>query len=289
MTIKPIVTAADGSPVSYAAVAWAAQVAARRKAPLRILNSSTLPMIYGSMVAFTQDDYDRVRADGEAILAEAKGVAQAAVPNSAELDVTTELVEEAITPVLIHRSETAQQIVLGSRGMGAIARTLVGSVSSGVSRHAKCPVAVIKDDGVEAVLGRTGNVLVGVDGSEAGRPAVAAAFEEASARGVELVALHAWTDGSQFRFPDMSFPSVAAEEAAVLSEALAGFAENFPDVTVRRILVRDRPGHNMLEESAKAQLVVVGSRGRGGFAGLLLGSTSQALLHSVECPILIAR
>ena len=74
---------------------------ARRKAPLHILNSSTLPMIYGSMVAFTQEDYDRVRADGEAILSEAKAVAQSAVPNGAESDVTTELVEEAITPVVI--------------------------------------------------------------------------------------------------------------------------------------------------------------------------------------------
>lgn len=289
MTVKPIVTAADGSPVSYAAVAWAAQVAARRMSPLHILNSSTLPMIYGSMVAFTQEDYDRVRADGEAILSEARAVAQSAVPNSAELDVTTELVEEAITPVLIQLSESAQMIVVGSRGMGAIARTLVGSVSSGVSRHAKVAVAVIKDDGVEGVLGRTGGVLVGVDGSEAGRPAVAEAFAEASARGVDLVALHAWTDGTQFRFPELAFESVAAEEAAVLSEALAGYTEDYPDVTVRRILVRDRAGKHLLEESAKAQLLVVGSRGRGGFAGLLLGSTSQALLHSVECPIMIAR
>ena len=107
--------------------------------------------------------------------------------------------------------------------------------------------------------------------------------------GVDLVALHAWTDGTQFRFPELAFESVAAEEAAVLSEALAGFTEDYPDVTVRRILVRDRAGKHLLEESAKAQLVVVGSRGRGGFAGLLLGSTSQALLHSVECPIMIAR
>ena len=289
MTVTPIVAATDGSAVSDAAVAWAAQTAARRRAPLTIVNSSTLPMIDGSMVTFTQNDYDGVRADGEAILQEAAQIAKSAVGDATEIDLHTELIAEAITPVLLERSEDAQLLVLGSSGKGAIARTLIGSVSSAVTRHAQCSVAVIKDETVEAVTGRAGAVVVGVDGSENSAPAVAAAFAEASARGADLVAVHAWTEGSQFRFPDLTFPSVAIEEEAVLATALAGWRPEYPDVTVRKVLVRDRPTEHLLEESEKAQLVVVGTRGRGGFAGLLLGSTSQAVLNTVACPVLIAR
>ncbi|WP_460700804.1 universal stress protein, partial [Nocardia thraciensis] len=78
-------------------------------------------------------------------------------------------------------------------------------------------------------------------------------------------------------------------EDAVFAESLAGFGERYPDVPVRRILVRDRPVRSLLEESEKAQLVVVGSHGRGGFAGMLLGSTSAALVQSVDCPIIVVR
>ena len=133
MTVKPIITAADGSPVSYAAVAWAAEVAARRKAPLRI--SELL------------DPTDDLRLDGRlhpgglrpcarrrrgVSLAEAEGRRRVRRPNNAELDVTTELADEAITPVLDPPLRVgATDLVVGSRGMGAIARTLVGSVARG--------------------------------------------------------------------------------------------------------------------------------------------------------------
>jgi nucleotide-binding universal stress UspA family protein len=119
------------------------------------------------------------------------------------------------------------------------------------------------------------------------------AFEEAALRQSELVAVHAWSDivlqlsldgGS-----DAEWMRDAANETALLSENLAGRAENYPDVKVHTIVVRDRPTQHLREQAENAQLLVVGSRGRGGFSSMLLGSTSRALMHSAACPLLIVR
>jgi nucleotide-binding universal stress UspA family protein len=124
---------------------------------------------------------------------------------------------------------------------------------------------------------------------------VALAFEEASLRNAELVAAHTWTDYSS----DSAYASaslvmvdwsrVENEQAEMLAERLAGWQEKYPDVTVRRVVARDRPVHHLLEQASGAQLLVVGSRGRGGFTGMLLGSTSHALIHHAPCPLLVAR
>ena len=132
-------------------------------------------------------------------------------------------------------------------------------------------------------------MLVGVDGSPASELAAAIAFDEASFRGVELVALHAWSDTDMTTVigTDSSGLRSAAEE--ILAERLAGFAERYPDVTVHRRVVVDHPARHLLDESRSAQLVVVGSHGRGGFAGMLLGSVSTAVAHAARIPVIVAR
>jgi nucleotide-binding universal stress UspA family protein len=134
-------------------------------------------------------------------------------------------------------------------------------------------------------------VVVGVDGSPTSEVALAFAYDEADRRGVALVAVHTWLD-------DMLEPTLAAmidwdaietDERALLAERLAGWSEKHPDVEVRRLVTRDRPARVLVEESVGAQLVVVGSRGRGGVTGLLLGSVAHALLHHAHCPVAVAR
>ncbi len=106
---------------------------------------------------------------------------------------------------------------------------------------------------------------------------------------MDLIALHAWSDTSGVDLPLVNWESARASAEAVLAESLAGWAERYPDVKVHRIVVADRSVRSLLDASADAQLVVVGCRGRGGFASMVLGSTSNGLLHSVEVPMIVVR
>ena len=170
-----------------------------------------------------------------------------------------------------------------------MARLLLGSVSSGLVHHAHCPVAVIHDENPLMPHPSQAPVLVGIDGSPASESATAIAFDEASRRGVELVALHAWSDTEVFEFPGLDRSAIKSAAEEPLAERLAGWQERYPDVKVHRIVVCDRPAHQLVEQSESAQLVVVGSHGRGGFAGMLLGSVSTAVVHSARIPVIVAR
>jgi nucleotide-binding universal stress UspA family protein len=140
-----------------------------------------------------------------------------------------------------------------------------------------------------------GAVVVGVDGSPAGESALAMAFDEASWRGADLIAVHTWiefySDSSSASAGQFLVDWDALEtcERELLAERMAGWQEKYPDVEVRRVVTRDRPVRCLLEHAADAQLLVVGSRGRGGLSGMLLGSTSQALMYHAPCPLLVVR
>ncbi|MFM9035268.1 MAG: universal stress protein, partial [Mycobacterium sp.] len=155
--------------------------------------------------------------------------------------------------------------------------------------HAHCPVAIIHDEDPLMPHPSLAPVVVGVDGSPASESALAVAFEEASLRGVDLVAVHAWSDSGVFEFPGADWSTLQALGEETLGERLAGWQERFPDVLVRRVVVADRPAHQLLEQAESAQLLVVGSHGRGGFAGMLLGSVSTAVVHGARMPVIVAR
>ncbi|WP_433754546.1 universal stress protein [Nocardia sp. CA-135398] len=282
-----IIAAVDGSASSYHAVAWAAVDAVLHRCPLRILTSVAMPD-FGPDKALSEADVEWLRRDGERIVAEAARVAHQATPGE-ELDLATEVIFASITPTLLLRSAQARMLVVGSRGVGAFQRGLLGSVSTALTHHAHCPVAVVHGNSALDPVSVSKPVLVGVDGSENSVPAIELAFEEASRRKVGLTALHTWSDASGIDLPHSGWEAARESEQTLLAENMAGYRDRYPDVPVIRILKLDRPVRALLEESANAQLLVVGSHGRGGFASMLLGSTSNALLHTVECPMIVVR
>ncbi|BDT91595.1 universal stress protein [Nocardia sputorum] len=277
----PILVGSDGSPTSLAAVRWAAADAARRRAPLNIVYAISAPIDYGPAIAVPQIDYDSYRQEGRTALEIARKNAVAAASPIGELDITADLVEAPPIPVLRDRSKSARLLVVGTHGLGAFSRSILGSVSTALARHAACPVAVIPADFEHA----GGPVVVGVDGSSCSARAVEVAFDEAAHRDAELVAVHTWSEF--FRYISRAEMQNEAEE--LVSQSLAGYGEKYPEVRVRRIVVEDRSAKRLIDEGENAQLIVVGSHGRGGFAGMTLGSVSQAVLHGAKAPVIIAR
>jgi len=227
--------------------------------------------------------------EGRRILADALKIARDTANDNLPTPIDSELMFSATVPTLADLSKTAELMVVGTYGRGALARGLLGSVSSELMRHSLCPVAVIRDEDPRMPHPAQAPVLLGTDGSPASELATAIAFDEASRRHVDLIALHAWSDKEIFELPGLDWSLVKAEEERLLAEALAGYQERYPDVTVHRLVVCDRPARALVDTSESAQLTVLGRHGRGRLAGTLLGSVSNAVVQSVRMPVIVAR
>jgi len=286
-TRNSVVVGVGGSESSIDAVRWGAVECARQGSVLRLVHAYLMPArVAPTVLAVGSRIRDAIEAQGRRWLAEAETAAVAAAP---DITVETELVLGAAVPVLVRESADARMIVLGSRGRGGFAKLLAGSTALGASTCAECPVVVVKGNAVE-----DGPVVVGVDGSIAGDAATGFAFETAAAWGAPLVAVIAWTDFLEPAFYDLTWPRpewsrVEEVELRVLDQSLEGWREKFPDVRVERVVTQDPPVHSLLHHARKARLLVVGSRGHGVLAGMLLGSTSQALVHHSPCPLVVVR
>lgn len=281
-----IVVGVDGSAPSLDAVRWATRAAVRRAVPMELVTSTLfVPGTYADAIDLRIGVFADQDVAAKRVLAEAVEVAHDTA-GSRTLSLDTRLEHGPATRVMMQSATDAAMIVLGSRGLGEFTGGLIGSVSTAVATHAPCPVVVVKSDEVEE-----GPVVVGVDCTPNSQPALGFALEEASARGVDLVAVHAWSDlelaTEMTRDLDSRWWEAEVAENVSLAESLAGWSDDYPDVTIRREVVKDRPVRQLVREADRAQLIVVGSRGRGGFSSMLLGSTSRAVLHSVDIPVVV--
>ncbi|MGO9103827.1 MAG: universal stress protein [Mycobacterium sp.] len=284
-----IVVGIDGSNAAKVAIHWAAHEAAMLNVPLTLVNVVNL-ILSGWQNAPVPVMLDRLQKErGLRLVENAERVARECVEADRPVEVRSEVLVSPTVPALVDLSNEAHMIVVGCRGRGAFNRVLLGSVSNGLVQHAHCPVAVIHDEDPAMPHPSQASVLVGVDGSPASELATSIAFDEASRRGVDLVALHAWSDVTMVDLPIVDWSSVKTEEEELLAERLAGWQERYPDVEVNRLVVCDKPARQLIEHSAAAQLVVVGSHGRGGFAGMALGSVSAAVVNAAQRPVIVAR
>ncbi|NUS42705.1 MAG: universal stress protein [Mycobacteriaceae bacterium] len=280
----PVVVGVDGSESARIAVRWAAVEAALHDAPLHLVYVIGAPLDNGPGITTVPVRYETFREAGEDALDEAIQVATGAVADRGGVEMARFVVGGMPIPVLTERSKQARLLVVGSRGLGAIRRGLLGSVGAAVSRHAHCSVAVIPDH--DRVDRSAGAVVVGVEGADADVDVVAltVAFDEAAHRDAELVAMHVWTMGGI-----TSAAALRAECDMLLSERLAVFRERHPEVRTRQVVAEDSPVKRLREASDEAQLLVVGTHDSGWAAELISGSVSQAVTHHATCPVVIAR
>ena len=283
-----IVVGVDGSPQSKAAVEWAAREAAMLGSRLTLVHVLIDPTISAWVDAPVSEDYwRRAKQRAQDLLEEANRIAREALPIGSTITVDQELATGRPQSELEDLSKDADRIVVGSRGLGGVQRVMLGSVSSSLAHHAHCPVVVVhEEDSVKDHVHAP--VVVGIDGSQASERAVEIAFDEASRRGVDLIALHTWLTSTD-DFIGVGWPEVRAQADETLAERLAGWQERYPDVVVRRVVKMDNPARELLLLAESAQLLVVGSHGRGGIAGLILGSVSSVVVQSARIPVIVAR
>ncbi|MER8159113.1 universal stress protein [Streptomyces sp. NPDC094472] len=303
----PVVVGVDGSAAASDALDWAAELAGRRRLPLRVVHASLWER-YEGYVAGTAADRPAERLHSEAVLATAAERAGRRVP---ALKVMTDLAADDAVTALLRAGQSAEALVVGSRGRGEFASLLLGSVGLGIAARAQCPVVVVRGR-PENVHGGMNRVVVGI--AERERPsqqepappsaAVAFALREARGRGGELEAVHAWRcagpedhgarenhgahEGHRARENHAAREDHARRAAELLDETLGGAtAAGLPPVPVAHRPVEGSARKALLDASAHADLLVVGARRRQGHFGMQLGLVNHAVLHHAKCPVAV--
>ncbi|MDQ7910420.1 universal stress protein [Phytohabitans sp. ZYX-F-186] len=284
MTLHSIVVGYDASPDAESALEWALDEGARTGTAVTLVYAVEWRAVAGPIgLAPAVWPDDSVREAAEKFIATALARARESYPG---VSVSGTVATGGSVAVLVEMSRQARLVVLGRRGHGGFAGLLVGSTSVAVSAHAHCPVVVVR--GGQAPVG--GPVVVGFDGSDCAQLAVEFGFAEAARRGVELRLVQAWTPPPPRWQPvEFDLDQEVARERAGLQEVAAGWQDKYPEVPATVHVVAGPPAEALIGASQGAQLVVVGSRGRGGFRGLLLGSVSQQLLHHAHSPVVVIR
>jgi nucleotide-binding universal stress UspA family protein len=284
-----IVVGVDESPAARVAVQWAARDAELRKIPLTLVHAISPEIATRPNVRLPAGLARWQRDRGHRLVDDALKVIEEVSQHGGPAEVHSEILPSAAIPTLVDLSKDAEMVVAGCRGSGQWPGRLLGSVSSGLLRYAHCPVAIVHDKDPLPSHASHAPVLVGIDGSSASELATAIAFDEASRRNVGVIALHAWSDADISEWPGIDWPATESMAEEVVAERLAGWQERFPDVHVSRSVVCDRAARQLVQRSEDAQLVVVGSRGRGGFAGMLVGSVGETVAQMAGVPVIVAR
>ncbi|MEU2102385.1 universal stress protein [Nocardia sp. NPDC019255] len=286
---RSIIVGIDGSPTAVGAARWAGAIASRQHAAVVLL--SVVPAPDYQLTSYSRAEADLLLPELRAVAKQKVEQACAAVrAEQPELEIRQVVEDGKPARELIAHSGDARMVVVAAKSRDRLSTLLLGSTALTVAKKAACPVTVWRGR-LDQPRPDTRPVLVGVDGSPGGSAAVGEAFELASALGVEVTALHAWNDPDLLQWtpvPD-TWSALAQQEEQLLSERLAGWCEKYPDVTVTKVVEKATPAQALLEHAEKAQLVVTGSRGQNRLTGLLLGSTSQNLLHHAASPVVICR
>ncbi|GGH92701.1 universal stress protein [Arthrobacter liuii] len=276
---KPIAVGTNDSAQSQSAVLWAARRARRADLPLVVLH-----VVDDRWVAEPYPWFGTLQQAGEELLKTAAGRLEGTEP----ITPSTELLTGSVGASLAKYSKRTSMMVIGS-GSGHIGGALADRALQ-VATAAKVPVAVV---GTQDLEGRSG-VVVGVDGSPESTQAVAFAAAEADREGEELTVVYAVDVPDPIVDAGLSPAALADlivdEERTVLAETVAGLKEDYPDLTVHQRLETEKGAVDALVDAAAgAKLLVVGSRGRGAFKRLLLGSTAHGVLKHLPCPTIITR
>ena len=285
---RTVVAGIDGSDYSTKAALWAANEAERRGLPLRLLHTYlSLGGSVPSTVMVPEEYFDAPRRLAHGIATRTAGAVIHQFPG---LDVHSTLHSGAPAPALIAASEHADLTVVGTRGKH---RSTLGSVAVKVAEHATGPVVVVPE---HSTVDSSAGVLVGTDGSDESEPALRFAFEFAAGRAVPLTVVHSWDEAplddlQRATLLPVNRAVIDEEHATLLRDQVAPWAEKFPEVTVHELVGRGRPDAVLLHEAQRLQpsLIVIGSRGRGAFRGLLLGSTSRRVIVHAEHPVAVIR
>lgn len=279
-----VLVAVDGSEASERSLLWAAREAARRHAPLTIVHCYYWPSSgLGAMdaIGFLMDGLAK---DSQDILSAAEESVRRETP---DVEVTVESHLGAPVATLVDMSGRFDLVVVGSRGLGGFKGMLLGSVSTGVVAHALTSVVVVRGED-EPEDGSLAPVVAGVDSSANGQAALEEAFQAAERFKCGLVAVHAWQAPSA-RADREQIEDWQRTASAGLQALVAPLAARYPSVQVETVTYRDRPTAALLARAQTARLLVVGTRGRSEFTGMLLGSTSRALVHHSPCPVMVVR
>ncbi|MFG1947164.1 universal stress protein [Nonomuraea sp. NPDC048826] len=271
---RSVVVGVDGSASATEALAWAAADAQRRELPLRIVHVCEPGRLGEEEAKYC-----------EGTLAAAAERARASTPG---LEVTTGMPSGNVVDALIGESRPADSVVLGSRGLGGFARLMLGSVGRGVAGHACGPVVIVRGGSRPS----HGRVVVGDDGSDGSSDAVAYAVEQARAWGVPLHVVYSWQMPVVPPYAaayNVRLASACEAELRTAADRVARWRERHPDVEIVGDQRSGHPAEALIQAGETADLVVVGSRGLGGFASALLGSVSHAVLHHMTCPVAVVR
>lgn len=292
---RAVVVGVDGSDAALSAVAWAAREAALHHTRLRIVHGFAWPLLNVPPVLWQVGPEGGLHAHATHVVEEAEKVARSVTP---AVEIQTTIVTDLALSLLLEESRAATYVVVGASGQSALADAVAGSPTVELIGRSRCPVAVVRD--VSSSRREKGLVVVGVDGSAASAAAVGVAAEEASLRKGRLMVVHVATQGRRTGLRELiertplarlrragAGPARSRTDLALVDKALTGLRGDYPDLPIEERVLTGHPAGALVELSDQAELVVVGTRGRGGFAGLLLGSVSQTLLHHAHCPVIV--
>ncbi|MER5756290.1 universal stress protein [Streptomyces sp. NPDC002088] len=284
---RPITAGVDGTDESLAALAWAAREAVRRGLALRVVHAWRFQSAVPAEVA---DRDTQARWVRDAVAAAVRTVAE----RHPDLELSTDVLEGPAADTLVAAAADAELLVLGSRGHAAVVGFLLGSVGQQVIAEAVRPVVLVRAGDQAAAEAGGREIVVGQEGSpDDSAEALRFAFETAAARGATVRAVRAWTLPPVFAYSPGSLKllddagGLEPYEKQALGEALEPWRARFPGVPVVEHVEMGSAGQVLLSVTGRAQLMVVGRRGRRTAVGARIGSVAHGVLHHAECPVAV--